>query len=156
MTAPNPYTPEELDALEAVFGPHDRIIVTIRAAWAERDELSDRWYEPCLCDPPGSGEEFCRGDCYLAEARATISTLTEELAETQRHSREHHLEFCESCAATESELISMMTAAIKVIDTFPTDPDWAMPYKLSAAIARLAVVTFRIQTQPPLPPTAAV
>src|SRR5436190_9323173 len=105
MTDPEPWTPDDLKAMDDMPMLKDDYYVgrwkaTVRAAWEERDaarlvpdnpaavarhhawgrgileedgpcpctvcaiakltaeldEYADRWYKPCLCDPPGSGE----------------------------------------------------------------------------------------------------
>lgn len=69
--------PDVLDAAERLPQVEARVAVL-----AERLELA---HKPCQCDPPGSGEEYCTGHCFLkadiARLRAALELVKQETRE---------------------------------------------------------------------------
>lgn len=61
--------PEEMEILDEESKPWNENKIRIGYNRA-RDEIGNlevperKPAEPCKCDPPGSGEEYCKGDCY--------------------------------------------------------------------------------------------
>ena len=53
------------------------LVEEIREQWAKVAELKEWQYAgDCQCDPPGSGEEWCKGVCF---ERAKVQRLREAL-----------------------------------------------------------------------------